>query len=155
MSKAAKPLTEAEQFALRNHAKEQLQRVEALLSDNNVKETIDVFKTRFSICEIVYKVILEKHQENKGVYNTDRLQISMTQVPYALDFAGYDFDRELLDRLFGSEKRKGRRSVKKLRDLLTHKLSDDAAKELVDRKDEIFKYMDTFIDKIRNFDLDV
>lgn len=43
--------------------------------------------------------------------------ISMRQAPYALSYAGYDYERDLLSNLFGAEERVGKRSVKKIRDL--------------------------------------
>ena len=54
----------------------------------------------------------------------------MTQVPHALNFAGYTYDKHLLTNLFGGEDRVGRRTVKKLRDALTHSMSKSAVEEL-------------------------
>lgn len=42
---------------------------------------IDDFKEKFSIYEIVYKVILEEHQFNKTGKHLDYLKVTMTQVP--------------------------------------------------------------------------
>ena len=75
----------------------------------------------------------------------------MTQVPFALSFAGYSFEKELLNELFGSSSKKGM-TVKKLRDAVTHSIDEKATKEIFDRKEELFGYMDNFLDTIRNFD---
>ena len=75
----------------------------------------------------------------------------MTQVPFALAFAGYNFDKELLNELFGSSSQKGM-TVKKLRDAVTHSIDEKAVKEITDRQNELFGYMDDFLNTIRNFD---
>ena len=90
-----KKLTSEEQLALRNRAKAELQRLEAIYTDLPNR-----YKEKFGICEIVYKVLLTDHQKAKG-RPTDRLQVTMTQVSYALNYAGYDFDKTFLDKLFG------------------------------------------------------
>lgn len=152
MAKTITKLSASEQLALRNRAKAELERLEETLADEETKKMIDDFKERFSICEIVYKVILEDHQFNKYGVHKDRLQISMKEAPYALTYAGYDFDKDLLTNLFGAEKHVGKRSVKKLRDSLTHSINKRAVDELKTRKTELYGYMDGFLNKIREFD---
>ena len=152
MANSVKPLNSDEQRNLRNKAKAELQRLEAVFSDESVREKIDRFKDRFSVCEVVYKVILEDHQFNKTGEHPSRMQISMRQAPYALSYAGYDYERDLLANLFGAEERVGKRSVKKIRDLLNHKLNQAAVDELINRETELFGYMNSFLDKIRHYD---
>ena len=82
----------------------------------------------------------------------ERLQVDMTQAPHALKYAGYDFDKNLLTHLFGAEERIGCRTVKKLRDALTHSVNQEAIDELIDREEELHGYMDQFLSKIREFD---
>jgi hypothetical protein len=154
MSKKVRRLSDEEQLQLRNSAKEELIRLKCVFDEKETKQLIDNFKDEFTICEMVYKVILRHHQKNKG-NSVDRLQIRMTQVPYALKYAGYDFDKELLDKIFGSEDKVGSRTVKKIRDALTHSVDQKAIDELFERKDELFGYMNSFIEKINYFDLDV
>lgn len=149
---AKKPIDEEQRLRLRNKAKGELTRLLEALSDDDTREMVDDFKDRFAICEIVYKVILREHQLNKLGVKPDRMQVKMTQVPYALEFAGYDFDRDLLTKLFGSEEKVGRRSVKKLRDSLTHSMNQRAIEELSQRREELNGYMDVFLEKIDTFD---
>ena len=146
------PLTVEQQLSLRNRAKAELIRLEAVYSDEETKEKINRFKEKFGVCEIVYKVILEDHQFNKTGKHLERLQVDMTQAPHALTYAGYDFDKNLLTHLFGAEKRIGRRTVKKLRDALTHSVNQKAIDELIDREEELHGYIDQFLSKIREFD---
>lgn len=112
-------ITAAEQVDLRNKARRELERMNTLFNDNETVQLLDAFKNRFNACETVYKVILSDYLRRKGE-NANRLKINMHQVPAALGFAGYGFDRELLQELFGSEEKVGSRSVKKLRDATTH-----------------------------------
>ena len=153
MSKKAKRLSKEEQLELRNRARAELLRIDTLVSDLSVKEMIEEFKYKYSVCEIVYKVILDSHQFNKTGVHNQRLIVDMRQVPHALKYAGYDFDNGMLSHLFGAEDKNGQRSVKKLRDSLTHNLSDAAVKELRDRETELNGYMDSFLSKVRCFDV--
>ena len=152
MSNKVKPLTSEEQYALREKAKSELERLEIVYSDDVTREKIHRFKEKFGICEVVYKVILENHQFNKTGKHPARMKVDMTQVPHALAYAGYDFDKALLTQLFGAEEKIGSRTVKKLRDSLTHSVNQKAIDELVDREEELHGYMDQFLLKIREFD---
>lgn len=153
MAKESKPLTQEQQLKLRNKAKAELERLEAVNNDDQAREKINNFKDKFGICEIVYKVILEDHQFNKTGAHTKRLKVDMRQAPAALNYAGYNFDKGLLTNLFGAEGKIGSRTVKKLRDCLTHSVSQNAIDELIRRENELHGYMDQFLSKIREFDV--
>ena len=152
MANKVKPLTVEEQHTLREKAKSELKRLEVVYSNDVTREKVQRFKEKFGICEIVYKVILEDHQFNKTGEHPNRMIVTMSQVPYALAYAGYSFDRTLLTHLFGAEDRIGRRTVKKLRDSLTHNMSQKAVDELLEREEELHGYMDQFLAIIRDFD---
>lgn len=143
-------ISEQEKRILRENAKKELERMEECLSDQSTVQILDSFKNKFNICETVYKVILKEHQKRKGKSVTNFLMVDMRQVPNALKFAGYDFDKELLIELFGSSSQKGE-TVKKLRDKITHGIDETAAEEIITRKDELFGYMDKFLTEIRLF----
>lgn len=152
MGKKVTPLQPNEQLLLRKKARSELLRLEQIISDSDIIRLVDCFKDKFSVCEIVYKVILEDHQFNKTGVHKERLTVSMNEAPHALRYAGYDFDRELLTKLFGAEERIGKRSVKKLRDSLTHSMNEKAIKELDERYEEMNGYMDQFLSVIKDFD---
>lgn len=136
---------------LRDSAKAELERLEAIYANDEVNQLLNDFKDKYNLCESVYKVILAEHQKVKGHKETDYLKVTMKQVPYALKFAGYDFDKALLKELFGEKSTKGK-TVKKLRDAVTHGIDSKAVQEITDRKAELFGYMDTFLSEIRDFD---
>lgn len=139
------------QLNWRNKAKKELERLENISKD--VLEEIDEFKDKFLICEKVYKVLLAQYlkDKNKGVNEQD-MKIHMNQVKSALRKAGYDFDDQILSKLFSSNDTAGERSVKKIRDRLTHSMQENDIKEFKYRKEELYEYMNYFLDKIRNFD---
>lgn len=155
MADIVRSLTSEEQRALRGRVKRELERLEAVYSDEVVKEKISRFKEKFGVCEIVYKVVFADYELNRTGKQPERMLITMRQVPSSLSYAGYDYDRDLLTRLFGAEERIGRRSVKKLRDALTHAVKQNAIDELLAREVELNGYMDQFLTKIREFDNDV
>lgn len=148
--KRAKPTAEQLRL-LRNDAKLELVRLNSLLEQTATCQVLDEFKNKFNVCETVYKVILAEHQKWNGITDVDYLKIDMRQVPHALSFAGYTFDRSLLKELFGAKGKKGT-TAKKLRDAVTHGLDERATKEICDRKDELFGYMDAFLNTIETFD---
>ena len=137
--------------SIRDSAKAELNRLERIQANAAVMNLLDAFKNKFNVCESVYKIVLKEHQISKGKADFNYLKVTMTQVPFALTFAGYDFDKELLNELFGSKSKRGM-TVKKLRDAVTHGINEKAVKEITNRKDELFGYMDDFLNTIRTFD---
>lgn len=137
--------------SIRDSAKAELNRLERIQENAEVMNLLDAFKNKFNVCESVYKIVLKEHQISKGKADFNYLKVTMTQVPFALTFAGYDFDKELLNELFGSKSKRGM-TVKKLRDAVTHGINEKAVKEIMNRKDELFGYMDDFLNTIRTFD---
>ena len=137
--------------SIRDSAKAELKRLERIQANAAVMNLLDAFKNKFNVCESVYKIVLKEHQISKGKADFNYLKVTMTQVPFALTFAGYDFDKELLNELFGSKSKRGM-TVKKLRDAVTHGINEKAVKEIMNRKDELFGYMDDFLNTIRTFD---
>ena len=147
-------ITEEEKKKLRDSAKAELERLEAIYSDEEVTKLLDDFREKYNLCESVYKVILAEHQKVKGHKETDYLKVTMQQVPHALKFAGYGFDKALLTEIFGAKSQKGKtvHTVKKLRDAVTHGIASKAVQEITDRKGELFGYMYAFLSGVRDFD---
>ncbi len=143
-------ITLNEQLILRNNARLEIERLENILANMEIQERLDIFKNKFNICESAYKIILREHQLKKGNM-TDYLQLKMTQVPYALQFAGYTFDKELLNNLFGSKSENGK-TVKILRNEITHGIKQNAIDEILARYDELLSYMNEFINIMKNYD---
>lgn len=145
-------LTDTEQKELRINAKNELLYMENILNNEETTQLVDSFKNKYNVCETVYKIILSKHQECLHKQNNGFLKVDMRQVPHALAFAGYTFDKSLLSKLFGASTIPNERSVKKLRDAVTHGLESKAVEEIKNRKDELFGYMNSFLEFIKSFD---
>ena len=137
--------------SIRSDAKSELLRLEKILSDTETQQLLDKFKNKFNLCESVYKTVLTEYQVLNGKKVDKHPKITMSQVPYALAFAGYSFEHGLLNELFGSKSQKGT-TAKKLRDAVTHGVNEKAVKEIMLRKDELFGYMNSFLHIIRTFD---
>lgn len=142
-------INKVEQTALRNKAKLELERLETVMNNEEIIELLDRFKNRFNLCESTYKVVLAEHQLKTKGKIPSQLKLNMTQVPFAMSFAGYNIDKELLNRLFGSKCDKGK-TAKKLRDAVTHNLDQKAIEEIQSRQSELFADMDTFLEIIRS-----
>ena len=151
MGKRKNNLTSEEQFKWRDSARRKLLSMETQLADRKTIELLDDFKNRFNLCEMTYKDILRKYLAQTNQTNKGHLKITMTQVPAALNMAGYSFDKQFLAELFGG-KRKQTQTAKILRDGVTHGLSPKAVKEIVDRKEELFRNMEEFLNGIREAD---
>lgn len=134
---------------LKSKAQKELLRLEAVFENADVRQKIDNIKDKFSICEIVYKKLLKPYLENKNKKISEHLQITMNQVPSVFSYAGYSLEYDLLNNIFGSKKKSGEHSVKKLRDELNHSLKENAIIELMNRHDELNTYMDSFLDTIK------
>ena len=148
-------ITEEEKKKLRDSAKAELERLEAIYSNQEVTKLLDDFKGKYNLCESVYKVILVRYQNAKGLKPKEYLAVDGRQVEAALKFAGYNFDKALLAEIFGAKSQKGKtvHTVKKLRDAVTHGIASEAVQEITDRKEELFGYMDAFLSEIRDFDV--
>lgn len=144
-----KKITKQEQINLRQQALDELNRLETILQEVETRELLDKYKNRFNLCESAYKVVLHEHQiRTKGKIH-GQLKLDMRQVPYAMQFAGYMIDKNLLNRLFGAENTKGKRSAKKLRDAVTHGVEQAAVDEIQTRQEKLFKDMNDFLEVIR------
>lgn len=140
-----------EENALKKKLKDELNRLNKILLDSKTIELIEKFKSKFQICEILYKFILEKYNidHDKNV-EKEKLKLKANQAKPALKYVNFSLEDDLVNRLFGSESHVGKRSIKKIRDSLTHNLTDSAIEELKSRKDELFSDMDYFLDTIES-----
>lgn len=147
-------ITEQAKLELRNKAKLEIERMETIFKDVETLQLLDGFKNKFNLCESAYKIILSEHQKSKGsVAELKRLKLDMRQVPFALNFAGYAFNTEHLNELFGGKSKiNGCKTVKNLRDSITHGINDECVDEIKERKEELFGYMDRFLQSIKTFD---
>ena len=141
-------ISEEDKKKLRDSVKAELGRLEAIYSNDEVTKLLSDFKGKYNICESVYKIILVRYLTAKGKKAGKILVVDGRQVEAVLKFAGYGFDKALLKELLGEKSTNGK-TVKKLRDAVTHGIDSKAVQEITDRKSELFGYMDTFLSEIR------
>lgn len=137
--------TEEKKRQIQMKAQKELTRLSDIYNNPDKKREINDFKNKYLFCEIAYKTFLEEYLYQKTKRRPNALRVNMNQVPTVLKFAGHEIEKELLSKLFGSEKRVGIRTVKKLRDDLTHKVSKRAVDELYERKEELYDCMNSFL----------
>lgn len=142
-------LTEKEQLNLRQQAKKSIETIEKLCNYEDNNKILNEFKNKFILCETAYKTILKNFKKDE---DESKLKINMNQVATYLKKVGYNFDYELLDKIFSYKNEKGSRSAKFLRNEVSHKPNKSSVDEIVNRKDELFGYMDEFINVIKTFD---
>lgn len=133
----------------KKHAK---QKLEIALETQQNREFLAIrnqFIDKFTLCDLTCKVILEGYKKQQKQNNQDfRLVLDMRTIPYAFAWAGYEVDRNVLSRIFGgskSFKKQGTKSAKKLRDGIVHAMNVDDIQELVERQNELFSVMNTYL----------
>lgn len=135
---------------LQEKAKAELTRLENLYSSKDTAKMIENYKSKYTICEIIYKIFLADYLRNNNKKSSKYLKVAMTQVPYTLSYAGYDFDYDFLSKIFGSSTKSGETTAKTLRDNLTHQMKTSSINELKSRYDELISLMDRFLNTIKS-----
>lgn len=150
-----KKISLEEQRKIREKAKNKLLELENTFQDETIVKIVDAFKNKFNICETVYKEILSRYLtvKDEKCPNAKDLKLHMSQICAALKFAGYNFSSELLNNIFGGKSKVfGIKTLKELRDSVTHGYNENSVKEIVERRTEIFDSMEQFLTVIKNFD---
>lgn len=142
-----KVLSETEKSKLRVKVRKELLDLTDILSQEDTVALLDSYKNEFNRCETACKIVLVAYLKAQGESTKD-IRLTMKQIPAAMKFAGYSFEAPLLNNLFSSKKS----SAKKLRDAVTHGISKSAVREIRERQNELFRYMEEFICYIRDFD---
>ena len=96
-----KKITEKEQKKIRKEAKKELGILETFYSDASTVDLLNLFKSRFNICETVYKKVLKRYLNmQKKANQSGHLKINVSRVKAVFKFAGYDIEESLLTDLF-------------------------------------------------------
>ena len=112
----------------------------------------DEFIEKFVLCETATKAALKYYYDRKGTPKKfTEIDLNLSSVNSALNDLQYSFDRELTKKMFKSKMKRGSRSAKDLRHRIVHSLSIKDIQEVVDRKEELFKIMDGYLE-IFDFD---
>lgn len=122
------------------------EKAQSVLNNVQYVQTKDEFLSKFTLCEIACKSVIEyyKKAQNKEVDPKDT-KLTMTCIPAAFSMFHYEVDGHILTDIFGSSKKRGQKSAKKLRDGIIHALSEEDIKEVIARKEYLFSAMDAFL----------
>lgn len=121
-----------------------VEKAEQILNNPQYTQAIIDFLSKFVVCEIACKAILA----GAGMKN-DKLNIK--SIKSAVKKLNYNIEDAVLGAIFGYKgfRRRGSRSAKILRNGIAHSLAENDIKEVIERKEDLFKYMDTFLDVVK------
>lgn len=122
----------------------------SVLTNSRYVQVKDEFLSKFALCEIACKSVIEyyKKAQDESVDIKD-IKLDMRSIPAAFSKYNYDIDRRILTTIFGSDKKRGKKSAKKLRDCIVHALSEEDILEVIARKEYLYSVMDTFLTIIK------
>ena len=109
-------------------------------------ELIECFKSKFTICEVAYKIM---EQRIKKLKDRKNIKLNLINIKPNIKKLKYKINENLLEKLFGSKDIRGSKSIKKLRDALTHDSKLNDIEELKKRQTEIFNTMNTFLTELK------
>lgn len=124
---------------------------EFLALDDN-RKTKDLFLEKYSKCEVLCRPILSSYLKEIGEYTSDdEMGMELIRIKEAMLDASHIFkDDKLLTRIWGKEGKPGESSCRFLRNKITHELMKRALHEVVERKEQLNKDMDIFIEAMMN-----
>ncbi len=138
---------------LRNEIARKLHKMEQNLADAEKVRLRWLFIDKFIRCEVAVKKVMTAYKKSRnGDKDKGFERLDMRTIPAALDWAGFNFQKEELDELFsgsGKFNRCGTKSAKKLRDGAMHEHNENDIQEIVDRFDELNEMMDAFLNHFR------
>lgn len=119
-----------------------VEKAELILNNPQYTQAIIDFLSKFVVCEIACKAILAGAGMKNDKLNMKSIKSAVKKLNYGIEYA-------VLRSIFGSYKIRGSKSAKKLRDGIAHSLAENDIKEVIERKEDLFKYMDTFLDVVK------
>lgn len=126
-----------------------LEKAQSVLTNSQYIQAKDEFLSKFALCEIACKSVIEyyKKAQDESV-DIKEIKLDMRSIPAAFAKFNYEIDRHILTDIFGASKKRGQKSAKKLRDCIVHALSEEDILEVIDRRNDLYSVMDSFLDII-------
>ena len=126
------------------------EKAQSVLTNIQYVQAKDEFLSKFSLCEIACKSVIECYKKAQGENaKINEIKLDMRSIPAAFAKFNYDIDRHILTDIFGASKKRGQKSAKKLRDCIIHALSEDDIIEVINRRLVLFSTMNSFLDIIK------
>ncbi|MCR5684481.1 MAG: hypothetical protein K6G81_03550 [Lachnospiraceae bacterium] len=120
-----------------------------ILEDDDIRKQVSTFLIKYISLEAFYKKMLITMKEKNGKVLSKKekqhLFVSVADVNNVLEYFGISCDKQLIERIFGSnDKNYMECSVKKLRDRLVHNVNDNVLRVIIERYDKINEDLDLF-----------
>lgn len=131
----------------------EIAQLDYLFEDTEISDIVANIMFRYFECECLFKKLfwpIAKAKNSK--LKREQLKIPDTSKILSV-FNDYSIkvDEEKIDQIFGgNDKNLNECSIKKIRDRLVHNATDYVVKAIVERKDEMMKDMDDFLNMIRS-----
>ena len=121
------------------------------LNDNDNRAIKDRFLEQFTMCEMVARkaIFIHKKSNNKRV-NEKSIKLQISAIKQALKNTGYIYESDMIDDLFKTREKRGEKTAKDLRNGIVHSLNVNDIREVVERKEELFSLMDSFIELMKS-----
>lgn len=130
----------------RNNASNKVERVKALMEDTAKMQKRRDFINKFVLCEIVCKHIVEVYKRHqKDLKPGEYITLDMRHIPAAMTLYRYSIPKHVYSDVFGSGKKRGYKSAKKLRDGIMHAMNDDDLNEVIEREEFLYGRMGEFL----------
>ena len=130
----------------RKNASKKVERVKALMEDTAKMQKRRDFINKFVLCEIVCKHIVEAYKRHqKDLKPGEYITLDMRHIPAAMTLYRYSIPKHVLSDVFGSGKKRGQKSAKKLRDGIMHAMNDDDLNEVIEREEFLYGRMGEFL----------
>ncbi len=108
----------------------------------------------FAMCDATCKIFLKKYCDIRKQEGAKKIkcELSMNIIPSALTMFEFEIERNLLNRIFSAENKRGRKSAKMLRNGLVHELNNEDMEEVVERFEQLINDMNLFLSHFSDHD---
>lgn len=108
------------------------------------KAEVDYIKSRYKLCCYLLTVLSDEYDK----FYSSKSKLNMKSIPAILDFAGYDYSKEVISCIFGSESKKGMRSIR----YMIEKSDSSSFDEIHKRFETLNGYLAAFLSMINDTD---
>lgn len=136
-------------FRVKKCVAKRIDKIGRFLNTANNRSIKDSFLEKFMLCETACKEILLAYwKEKKQEVDKSSIKLDMKSIPSAMNKAGYKIDKPLLAYIFGSERKRGEKSAKKLRDGIVHSMMIEDMTEVLIREQDLMGRMEHFLQEM-------
>ena len=134
----------------KSRAKTRIDQISTQLSDKALREHLLNFLERYIECEVAGKELIVAHKaDSKSPVKYDDITMHFSTIKSAVKYASMDIDDNSLSRIFSSEKTKGKKSAKHLRNNIVHRMPKGDIQEVHQRYSQLMNDMGMFLNAVR------